>query len=165
MTIADEHSNTLVKCFIHLGLMFGCIVSSSHTAVAAPAKAPPGDERPGSEQRLCTRVLESQMFARTELLFGLSRTGAPDVTELEFKQFIDSKVTPRFPEGLTLLSGNGQFKDAAGNIVKEGSKLLILLYPFSIPSSKLVDEIRHDYKERFRQESVLRIDDVSCVSF
>ncbi|WP_198683485.1 DUF3574 domain-containing protein [Peristeroidobacter agariperforans] len=105
------------------------------------------------------------MFARTELLFGLSRTGAPDVTELEFKQFIDSKVTPRFPEGLTLLSGNGQFKDAAGNIVKEGSKLLILLYPFSIPSSKLVDEIRHDYKERFRQESVLRIDDVSCVSF
>ena len=97
--------------------------------------------------------------------FGLSRSGGPDITEQEFKNFIDSKVTPRFPDGLTVLSGNGQFKDSTGTIVEEGSKLLILLYPFSLKSSKLVDAIRDDYKEFFQQESVLRIDDLSCVSF
>jgi hypothetical protein len=118
-----------------------------------------------SEQQLCTRVLKSEFFARTELLFGLSRSGGPAITEQEFKQFIDTKVTPRFPEGLTVLSGDGQFKDVSGTIVVEGSKLLILLYPFSIKSSRLVEDIRRDYKELFQQESVLRVDDLSCVSF
>jgi hypothetical protein len=74
-------------------------------------------------------------------------------------------VTPRFPDGLTLLAGNGQFKDSAGNLIQEGSKLLILLYPFSKDLSRLVDEIREDYKGAFQQESVLRVDEHSCVAF
>lgn len=131
-----------------------------------PVRAPRVEERYSfSEQQLCTRVLKSEFFARTELLFGLSRSGGPDITEQEFEEFIDTKVTPRFPDGLTVLSGNGQFKDSSGTIVEEGSKLLILLYPFSLASSKLVNAIRDDYKELFQQESVLRIDDLSCVSF
>ena len=131
-----------------------------------PVRAPKVEERYlFSEQQLCTKVLKAEFFARTELLFGLSRSGGPDITEQEFKQFIDTKVTPRFPDGLTLLSGDGQFKDASGAIIEEGSKLLILLYPFSPQSSKLVEQIRSDYKDLFQQESVLRIDDLSCVSF
>jgi hypothetical protein len=131
-----------------------------------PVRAPQVDERyVFSEQHLCTRVLKSEFFARTELLFGLSRSGGPDITEEEFKHFIDTEVTPRFPDGLTVLSGDGQFKDASGTIVEEGSKLLILLYPFSKQSSTRVEEIRSEYKELFQQQSVLRIDDLSCVSF
>lgn len=118
-----------------------------------------------SEQRVCEKVIGGEIFARTELLFGLSRSGGPDITEAEFQGFIDAKVTPRFPEGLTLLAGNGQFRDSAGNIIQEGSKLLILLYPFSKDSSALVDEVRNDYKGDFQQESVLRVDEFSCVSF
>jgi Protein of unknown function (DUF3574) len=118
-----------------------------------------------SEQRVCEKVIRGEIFARTELLFGLSRSGGPDITEAEFQGFIDVKVTPRFPEGLTLLAGNGQFRDSAGNIIQEGSKLLILLYPFSKDSSALVDEVRNDYKGQFQQESVLRVDEFSCVSF
>lgn len=155
-----------MKCLIPAGLIVASTVTSLHLAGAEPLKMPPTDERPQfSEQRPCARVLKSEIFARTELLFGLSRTGGPDITEQEFKQFIDTKVTPRFPDGLTLISGDGQFKDASGTIVEEGSKLLILLYPFSLRDSKLVDQIRQDYKELFQQESVLRIDDLSCVSF
>jgi hypothetical protein len=93
------------------------------------------------------------------------KSGGPTITEQEFKQFVDTKVTPRFPDGLTILSGAGQFKDASGTIVEEGSKLLILLYPFSIQRSNVVEAIRRDYKALFQQESVLRIDDLSCVSF
>ena len=104
-------------------------------------------------------------LARTELLFGLSRANGPDITEEEFQSFIDLQVTPRFPEGLTLLSGNGQFQDSTGNIIEEGSKLLILLYPFSKDRSALVDEVRAQYKSAFQQESVLRVDEHSCVSF
>lgn len=118
-----------------------------------------------SEQRICEQLIKGEIFARTELLFGLSRSNAPNITEEEFQGFIDLQVTPRFPEGLTLLAGNGQFKDSTGNIVQEGSKLLILLYPFSKNRSALVDEVRAEYKSAFQQESVLRVDEHSCVSF
>ena len=118
-----------------------------------------------SERRICEQLIKGEIFARTELLFGLSRSNGPDITEEEFQAFIDLQVTPRFPDGLTLLAGNGQFKDSAGNIVQEGSKLLILLYPFSKDRSVLVDEVRAEYKGAFQQESVLRVDEHSCVSF
>jgi hypothetical protein len=118
-----------------------------------------------SERRICEQLIQGEIFARTELLFGLSRANAPDITEAEFQQFIDRQVTPRFPQGLTLLTGNGQFQDATGHVIQEGSKLLMLLYPFSKSSSALVDEIRAEYKNAFQQESVLRTDEHSCVSF
>jgi hypothetical protein len=118
-----------------------------------------------SERRICEQLIEGEIFARTELLFGLSRATGPDITEEEFQGFIDAQVTPRFPEGLTLLAGKGQFQDSTGNTIQEGSKLLILLYPFSKDRSALVDEVRTEYKSLFQQESVLRIDEHSCVSF
>ena len=118
-----------------------------------------------SERKICERLINGEIFARTELLFGLSRSNGPDITEEEFQASIVLQVTPRFPDGLTLLAGNGQFKDSAGNIIQEGSKLLILLYRFSKDRSALVDAVREDYKSAFEQESVLRVDEHSCVSF
>lgn len=117
------------------------------------------------ESLLCTHVLAGDTFMRTELVFGMSRSSGSDITEAQFRDFIDAEVTPRFPDGLTLLSGNGQFKDSTGAVIKEKSKVLVLLYPFSIRSSRLVEEIREQYKTLFQQESVLRIDERSCVSF
>jgi Protein of unknown function (DUF3574) len=107
-------------------------------------------------------------FVRTELYFG---TAKPDgvVTEEQFKQFVDEYVTPRFPDGLTVLKGDGQFRGASGVIVKEQSFVLILLYPYeaSADSSKRIERIRLLYKRYFDQESVLRVDDpfIVWVSF
>ncbi len=117
------------------------------------------------EHRICKHQLHGEIFFRTELFFGLSRSNGPDVTEEEFQHFIDTEVTPRFPDGLTLLTGTGQFKDSTGTIIQEGSKLLILLYPFNKKSNRAVEKIREEYKKDFQQESVLRVDEQSCVSF
>lgn len=119
----------------------------------------------GGEEIVCKYTLGGELFMRTELVFGMSRSNGPDITEAEFRGFVDEFVTPRFPDGLTLLSGDGQFKDSTGATIKEKSKLLVLLYPFSKHSSRLVEAIRDDYKTMFQQESVLRIDEQSCVSF
>jgi Protein of unknown function (DUF3574) len=117
-----------------------------------------------SERAFCKHVLHGELFARTELFFGLSRPGGV-VTEGEFQAFVDNRITPRFPDGLTLLSGKGQFRDSTNVIIQEGTKLLILLYPFSKARSADVEQIRTDYKEAFQQQSVLRVDEQSCVSF
>lgn len=113
----------------------------------------------------CRRPLTGEAFARTELFFGLSR---PDgvISEEEFQGFVNQYVTPRFPEGLTLLAGAGQFRDSTGTTISEGSKLLILLYPARMRNAnELIETIRSEYKTKFEQQSVLRADDRSCVSF
>ena len=45
------------------------------------------------------------------------------------------------------------------------SKVLILFYPFERESSQAIESIRERYKARFQQESVMRVDNTSCVSF
>jgi Protein of unknown function (DUF3574) len=122
-------------------------------------------------QQSCINSPSSRLFVRTELFFGLSKPDRVQVTELEFQQFINREVTPRFPDGLTLLSGRGQFKDSTNKIVKEPANLLILIYPQArlspgkVEQNQKVEQIRKAYKLAFQQESVLRSDELSCVSF
>jgi hypothetical protein len=103
-------------------------------------------------------------FARTELFFGTAKPEGA-VTEEEFLGFLDSQITPRFPDGLTLLKGDGQFRGEDGVIIKEDSFVLILLYPLEgfTESSRKINAIRRLYKEAFQQESVLRVDEPFAV--
>lgn len=101
-----------------------------------------------------------ERFARTELFFGSEKPDGSEVTNEEFTMFLNEVITPRFPDGLTLLVGRGQFLNAQGKLVKERSWLLILLYPVAVhqDSSMKIEEIRMLYKQCFQQESVLRVD-------
>jgi Protein of unknown function (DUF3574) len=115
----------------------------------------------------CKTFSDSRLFVRTELFFGLGKADGGEVSDLEFNQFLARTITPNFPDGLTLLSGRGQFKSSNGKIVKESANLLILIYPFDqlIQSSQKIKSIRQAYKQEFKQDSVLRSDELSCVSF
>ena len=110
---------------------------------------------------------QSETWNRTELYFGSSKPDGSVVSEKKFQRFVDEEVTPRFPDGLTVLTGNGQFKNSAGVILKERSMVLILLYPLepNDSSSMKIEEIRAAYKSAFQQESVLRVDSLASVSF
>ena len=149
--------------FLAVAGLYWAIGPALDTAWAREAAADRAGSETSEQRRFCPH-LHGQLSARTELFFGLSK---PDgtVSEAEFQQFMDTEVTPRFPEGLTLIAATGQYQNAAGSLVQEGSKLLILLYPFSKKDSSAVEEIREAYKAAFQQESVLRVDEQSCVSF
>jgi hypothetical protein len=101
-----------------------------------------------------------ELFVRTELYFGSLKPNNTQVTQEEFAEFLDEIITPRFPEGLTLLTGLGQFRSAGGVLIQERSRLLILLYPVEDrhDKSEKIETIRERYKRRFEQESVLRVD-------
>ena len=79
--------------------------------------------------------------------------------------FLEETVTPRFPDGLTVLDARGQWRDSEGLILKERSKLLVILAPPSDDGMRLIDEISDEYERRFNQESVLRVVYDVCVSF
>lgn len=108
------------------------------------------------------RRADALAFIRTELFFGRSRLNGAEVSSEEFNDFLNVAITPEFPDGLTVLDGIGQFRDASGNTIQEKAKVLILLYPSSTrrQSSRKIERIRTAYKNRFEQQSVLRVDDV-----
>lgn len=111
-------------------------------------------------------VVSDSKHVKTELYFGLSRKGGPDVSEEEFQRFIDEFVTSRFPSGLTVVDARGQWREGDQTITKERSKLLILIYPRKErrEASRKIDEIRAEYKKRFSQDSVLRLDQTKGIS-
>ena len=87
------------------------------------------------------------------------------VTAEQWQQFVDSIVTPRFPEGLTVLQATGQYRTHAGVIQHEPSWVLQLIHADGAQSEAAIREIRTAYRKQFEQESVLRVRTKGCVSF
>ena len=131
----------------------------------------PFDFRTNGGAYLCAGRAEPRdvaPFLRTELYFGTNKDDGTVVSEQQFLDFVDRQITPRFPDGLTLVTALGQFRGSRG-IERERSMLLILLYPLDTArsSGQKIEEIRKAYIGEFRQQSVLRADEPlpECVSF
>lgn len=108
---------------------------------------------------------EALPMARVDLFFGLQRQDGTLVGEAEWAAFLDKEVTPRFPDGLSVFTARGQWRHDTGRIAHETSKMLVILYQPSAESEAAIEAIRGAYKEGFDQESVMRLDSASCVSF
>ncbi|WP_405579921.1 DUF3574 domain-containing protein [Streptomyces sp. NBC_01092] len=112
--------------------------------------------------------VRGEPYIETQLFFGTARPdGGPVVTDGQFMEFVDKEVTPDFPDGLTIQSGRGQWRDVNGVIEKERSYELILLYPRTQADSgdRRIEEIRRAYEKAFGQEAVGRVDDEARVAF
>lgn len=104
-------------------------------------------------------------MARVELLFGATRPHGELIDGHEWQDFLASDVTPRFPAGLTVFSGDGQWRRADGAIERSPSRLLLIWYAPDAASEAAIEAIRARFRQRFAQESVLRVDGTDCVSF
>jgi hypothetical protein len=128
-------------------------------AVALVSSACSGDE----EASTCPEG--SELFVKYELFMGRSGPGGEVVDDPGWEGFLADSVTPRFPDGLTVLDARGQWRNSDGEILKERSKVLVILAPPGEEPRQLIDEVSEDYKQRFNQESVLEVESESCVSF
>ena len=131
-----------------VGIVIG--VEYSRSAADAPGLSCRGSARP---------------MARLEMLLGTSRRDGQTISEEAWGSFLDSEVTPRFPAGLTVLRGPGQWRGNDGQLAKEHSNVLIIWHEPTSRTDDDIEAIRSAYKARFDQESVMRVDSVSCVSF
>jgi hypothetical protein len=111
------------------------------------------------------RPYNLELWLRSELYFGTGRPGG-EVSDEEFLGFVDREITPRFPDGLTLMTGYGQYLNSQGVLARERSKILILFHPAANgDDARKIEEIREAYKSAFAQESVLRVQEYANVSF
>ncbi len=111
------------------------------------------------------RHSNQETFTRDELYFGRSLPRGEIISDAQWQQFLNSEITPRFPEGLTVLDGYGQYLNSAGILSKEQTKIVILIYKYSPEKNQFVKEIINNYKLRFQQESVLRVTSLVVVAF
>ena len=101
-----------------------------------------------------------------QLFMGRSGTDGDIVDDAEWDAFLADIVTPRFPDGLTSLDANGQWRGSDGIVQKESSKVLIIFVPKDDEDAEvLIQEVSDEYKRRFDQESVLKTVDNTCLAF
>ena len=105
-----------------------------------------------------------ETLTKDELYFGLSKPQG-QITETEWQTFLETVITPRFKAGLTAIDANGQFLNAAGILIQEQTKLVILIHANTPEEQQFIREIIAKYKQQFEQESVLRVTSSVAVSF
>ena len=98
------------------------------------------------------------------MYFGLTRP-AGKISEAEWQTFLRDEVTPRFPEGLTVIEADGQYRRADGTIQREPSKVLVILHDDKPSTRKALEELVVSYKKAFKQESVLWETARVCAAF
>lgn len=97
-----------------------------------------------------------------DLYFGRERAGGAEVSDAEWAAFLADVVTPRFPDGLSVLNVEGQHRDAAGRIVRERSKLLVVVVFDLQDHRQKVHDISQAYVTRFGQQAVFHAEHAVC---
>jgi len=96
-----------------------------------------------------------------DLLFGRTH-----VSEANWARFLAAEVTPRFPDGFTVIDADGQWRaPGSQKISYERSKLLMIAMPPAADNDDRLQKIIDAYKTRFKQRSVGLILRPACVSF
>ncbi len=140
-----------ISCAAVAAIVSGCVTHGP--APVARATAP----------MLCPT---GQSRAETvEMVFGRNEGDRLAVNDDDWRRFIDEEVTPRFPDGLSVMDVQGQWRAPGGMLVREPSKIVYLVLDGGPDDPAKIAHIRDSYKQRFRQKSVLLVSQKACVSF
>lgn len=86
--------------------------------------------------------------------------------EEQWRDFLDKEVTPRFPDGLSVIDIYGQWHGAADSgTLRERSKLLNIVRPGTAENAAKIDAIRTAWKKLTGDQSVLEVTEPADVSF
>jgi hypothetical protein len=107
-----------------------------------------------------------QPMLRAELYFGRRVGGRSNVTDRQWAGFLAGEVMPRFPDGLTVLDGEGRWRPRAGGpLLRERTKVVVIVVHDTPDVYARIDALIAAYTVRFRQSSVGRVFSPVCASF
>lgn len=102
----------------------------------------------------------------TSLYFGTTIGSDGRVTSQDWDHFVDEVIVPRFPDGFTLTEGRGAWRSSPDGVtMREATHIFMVVHPQSADIDTRLSAIAEDYKARFRQQSVLRLDQCGTYSF
>ena len=107
-------------------------------------------------------------WVETRLFFGLGPADAVDAdrADIVWRKFLDREVTPRFPDGLSVIDVYGQWR-GPGEVAPRRlrSKMLVIDYPDSEANRARIEAVRIAWKKLTGSRSVMRVTEPSDVSF
>ncbi len=138
----------------------GCAVHRSPQvgAATAPSTLTGDPAHPG----------QTQGWVNTMLYFGLGPADRQEqgISDTRWRQFLDAEVTPRFPDGLSVVDVYGQWQGKNQSSPERlRTKMIIILYPDSPQNRAKVEAIRSAWKKLTGDQSVLRVTEPADVSF
>ncbi len=149
----------LLPALLFAALTTGCAHPRSASSSSTTAPTLSGDPaHPG----------QTKTWVDTRLYFGLGLAGVPEqgVSEAQWRDFLDKEVTPRFPDGLSVVDVYGQWQGKTQtNPERLRSKMLIIDYPDTQQNRDKIEAIRAAWKQRTGDQSVLRVTEPADVSF
>ena len=149
----------LLPCVASVALALTACTARQSAAPAATAPTLAGDP---SHPGLTTGWVDTRLY------FGLGLIDQPDkgISEARWRQFLDQEVTPRFPNGLSVLDVYGQWQGKnQATPERLHSKLLVIDHPNTKENSDKIDAIRTAWKRLTGDQSVLRVTQPADVSF
>lgn len=130
-----------------LGLLSAC------TQTGAPAQPP-------QVAASCAAPLKPAL--EVNLYFGRDIEGGGEVSERQWAEFVAAEVTPRFPDGLSVLNVAGQSRNSRNQTLRERTKLLVVVV-FDAPGHRdKIQAIVDAYNKRFGQHGVFRTEHMVC---
>lgn len=127
----------------------------------------PVSEQTLAHENVCPQGMSP--WVTFNLYFGRGHGDNPEaVSEQDWRKFLSEVITPRFPDGLTVIDVYGQYFDPkAEQVFSESTKLLNVLVPHEALESgtRAVAQIHQAYIERFPEQGSVFLTSipVSCV--
>ena len=106
-----------------------------------------------------------EVWTEYRLFMGRSDGGLEVVSDADWDAFLADTITPRFPDGLSVIDVAGQGAGPDGVLERERTKMLLVLAPQGGDALERINEIGAEYKRRFTQDAVLRVVTDACVAF
>ena len=102
-----------------------------------------------------------------QLFFGHSIPDGGTVADSEWQDFLATSVTPRFPDGFTVLDGHGRkwFEQKTHRVIAEVSTVVEIVTSPSDDAYKKLQAIRAEDMKRFHQEAVGLVVSNGCANF
>ena len=106
-----------------------------------------------------------QESLRTAQLFLGRKDVGPRASAAELSRFIDKEITPRFPDGVTVVNGGAQWEGAENVLMRDAAKVVHIVMPAKGNMDRKLKAVRKAYRAQFKQESVLVVTQPACVAF
>ena len=153
MTTPQPHAPAR-RALTTAGLLFlaACAPRIAPAPAAADASAPIRCERPAAPA------------VRSTLYFGMTRAHGGVVTPGEWEAFLAREITP-VVGGLTVLAARGQWLGSDGPLVREETRVVVILHADAEGPRQAIAGVIRRYRERFDQESVLWETTPACVTY
>lgn len=111
---------------------------------------------------LCSK--NETLQQRSTVYFGASIASGGEVDDAQWTRFLADEVSARFPDGLTWFTAAGQWRGDAGAMVREQSRVLMLIHDGKPEQRRAIDAIVATYRTRFAQEAVLEDRQAICMN-